>query len=523
MGFIYEETNHYGVEAIVALERYCTPSDEKTCTAATEATRICETYGIPERELLPLVRPLAAAEEYMLEHLTADRGALQFLFTPMAGNTCLAWSLVWDYIQAEGEPVYKYTGHTEQQRMLDVAAIAVQYQEGTLSVPERLDSTDQFIDYMDRSGIPAADKWRFLTLFAHLEFYEQTACRIAAEAAALLQKCMDSAETHELLAQCVKKTRENAPRLSEALPRLHQDITFIPCMMPFNSLRLITNETRITAIVGVFYWTILRLTEKYAANDEHLLGCFKTLGDKSRLDMLKLLKEQERSGQELARELGISQGTVSHHLNVLARDEFIRINKDGSRLRCSLNQAAIENMIDDIKLDDAGIMVITAAGNETSSSYMNSYGTDAPLAGDPDNSVVAAPSVYPANLSIASVEGQEIYANYVLLGDEKITYTDGQTSFLGLDSYVSLLKIYGDVSDDLTAPYDYKDGKCTVCGAADPDYRPEQPENPGQPEKPEQPANPGVKTGDSGVLLYMGLMLLALTGSAWVLRKKRAR
>ena len=425
-------------------------------------------------------------------------------------------------------------------------------------------------------------------------------------------------------------------------------------------------------------------------------------------------------------------------------------------------------LINDVynKLDDAGIMVITAAGNETSSSYMNSYGTDAPLTGDPDNSVVAAPSVYPANLSIASVEGQEVYANYVLLGDEKITYTDSQTSFLSLDSYVSLLKIYGDVSDDLAAPYDYvmvpgygadsdyegidvtgkiavvqrggtdenaepnpsagqmstftsigatpdlrikpelsavggnvyssiptvegkgdyasmsgtsmaspyvagasvlvksymaenwtgsydaasmtenlmmstaspvvdpetklpysprlqgsglidlsaatssdvvlytdadqygdtkpvlnlgddvaksgsydltfharnmgkdaarydvsviamspatctqdgsvtvtcddcgavlstetipatghdyKDGKCTVCGAADPDYRPEQPEDPGQPEKPEQPANPGVKSGDSGVLLYMGLMLLALTGSAWVLRKKRAR
>ena len=108
-------------------------------------------------------------------------------------------------------------------------------------------------------------------------------------------------------------------------------------------------------------------------------------------------------------------------------------------------------LINDVynKLDAAGIMVITAAGNETSSSYMNSYGTDAPLTGAPDNSVVAAPSVYPANLSIASVEGQEIYANYVLLGDEKITYTDSQTSFLGLDSYVSLLKVYGDVSGDL--------------------------------------------------------------------------
>ena len=59
--------------------------------------------------------------------------------------------------------------------------------------------------------------------------------------------------------------------------------------------------------------------------------------------------------------------------------------------------------------------------------------------------------------------------------------------------------------------HDYKDGKCTVCGAADPDYRPEQPEN------------PGVKTGDTGVLLYAGLMLLTLTGSAWVLGRKRTR
>ena len=299
-------------------------------------------------------------------------------------------------------------------------------------------------------------------------------------------------------------------------------------------------------------------------------------------------------------------------------------------------------LINDVynKLDDAGIMVITAAGNETSSSYMNSYGTNAPLTGDPDNSVVAAPSVYPANLSIASVEGQEVYANYVLLGDEKITATATSTTQdtvqcfvtvvpkwydgiqatqdtiqlkLGqgadLTQYLTLLDESGvvipelnpvnyasldesilsvDASGHVTAlhtgtgmvrallntgdyaliavevtcdhdhatrtetpaactqdgsvtvtcddcgavlstetipatGHDYKDGKCTVCGAADPDYRPEQPEDPGQPEKPEQPANPGVKTGDSGVLLYMGLMLLALTGSAWVLRKKRAR
>ena len=59
--------------------------------------------------------------------------------------------------------------------------------------------------------------------------------------------------------------------------------------------------------------------------------------------------------------------------------------------------------------------------------------------------------------------------------------------------------------------HDFQDGKCVNCGAADPN------------DQSEQPAKPGVKTGDSGVLLYVGLMLLTLTGSAWVLGRKRTR
>ena len=48
MGFIYQEANAYGVEALVALERHYTPTEEKYCTAVTEAVRICDTYGIPD-------------------------------------------------------------------------------------------------------------------------------------------------------------------------------------------------------------------------------------------------------------------------------------------------------------------------------------------------------------------------------------------------------------------------------------------------------------------------------------------
>lgn len=173
------------------------------------------------------------------------------------------------------------------------------------------------------------------------------------QSAALLAQVMQTPETDRLLRQCLEQTRENTPRLMSAFAQSQtlsdQSITFLPCVMSFNSMRFLTGDDHITVIAGVLYWLILRLTEKYAANDEHLLACLKTLGDKSRLDILKLLKEQDRSGQELAKELGISQGTVSHHLNVLVRDEFIRIAKDGSRLRCSLAPEAIESMVEDIR------------------------------------------------------------------------------------------------------------------------------------------------------------------------------
>lgn len=104
------------------------------------------------------------------------------------------------------------------------------------------------------------------------------------------------------------------------------------------------------------------------------------------------------------------------------------------------------------RLQDAGIMVIVAAGNETSSSASNQYGENLPLTDDPDNSIVASPSTYPANLSVASMEGDLAYRRYFLLGNEVMKYMDSQTSFLGIPEFVKLLSYLGIPMEE---PYDY--------------------------------------------------------------------
>ena len=62
--------------------------------------------------------------------------------------------------------------------------------------------------------------------------------------------------------------------------------------------------------------------------------------------------------------------------------------------------------------------------------------------------------------------------------------------------------------------HDYKDGKCTVCGETDPNYKPDEPV---------QPENPGVKTGDEAhtALWLAAASVSLLTAAALLLGKKK--
>ena len=104
------------------------------------------------------------------------------------------------------------------------------------------------------------------------------------------------------------------------------------------------------------------------------------------------------------------------------------------------------------RLNDAGIMVIVAAGNDTSSSAYNTYGENLPLTADPDNSIVSAPSTYASNLSVASVDSDNAYIRYFLLGDEEVRFTDSQSTWLGLPDFVKLNVDSGYVGAPLNHP-----------------------------------------------------------------------
>src|SRR5688572_7927692 len=77
-----------------------------------------------------------------------------------------------------------------------------------------------------------------------------------------------------------------------------------------------------------------------AANElelEPLVGLFRLLSDKTRLNILMMLTKGERNVTSLCEELGLPQPTVSHHLGLLRMSNLIGNRRNGKQVFYGLN------------------------------------------------------------------------------------------------------------------------------------------------------------------------------------------
>jgi DNA-binding transcriptional ArsR family regulator len=70
---------------------------------------------------------------------------------------------------------------------------------------------------------------------------------------------------------------------------------------------------------------------------EPLVGLFRLLSDKTRMNILMLLGRGERNVTSLCDELGLPQPTVSHHLGLLRMSNLISNRRSGKQVFYGLN------------------------------------------------------------------------------------------------------------------------------------------------------------------------------------------
>ncbi len=65
---------------------------------------------------------------------------------------------------------------------------------------------------------------------------------------------------------------------------------------------------------------------------------FKNLGNKTRFQIINLLREEPKSVTQISKELGIEQSAVSHHLRKLRRCRLINSKKQGKKRIYSVSE-----------------------------------------------------------------------------------------------------------------------------------------------------------------------------------------
>jgi biotin operon repressor len=78
---------------------------------------------------------------------------------------------------------------------------------------------------------------------------------------------------------------------------------------------------------------------------EDLVSLFKALADPTRLRLAALIVDRARCGQDVAAELGVSAGTVSHHLRVLREAGLVQETREPPYSFYQLDLAALQQAL----------------------------------------------------------------------------------------------------------------------------------------------------------------------------------
>lgn len=76
------------------------------------------------------------------------------------------------------------------------------------------------------------------------------------------------------------------------------------------------------------------------------ISVFKNLSDKTRFQILSLLKQKELYGQEIAEKVGITMATVSYHMSYLLASNLVKLEKVGQKGYYTLNRNTLRKTVE---------------------------------------------------------------------------------------------------------------------------------------------------------------------------------
>ena len=115
----------------------------------------------------------------------------------------------------------------------------------------------------------------------------------------------------------------------------------------FNQLSVGYNDNILNYSIGIYFFILGELKEQYSSYEEALLSDLKAISDNTRLNIIYNLAESPMYIQELAEKLDLTPATISHHIDILLKNQLISITMDiekSKRIYYEINKSKLKSL-----------------------------------------------------------------------------------------------------------------------------------------------------------------------------------
>ena len=207
-----------------------------------------------------------------------------------------------------------------------------------------LESLDNILKFIEEEKLGYKNKWKLMDLLINpkknisliMEYID--ANRYAYEQA--YKKIEESLD--KLMDRTIKYINSGECDIVENIA--NNNFTIVPTLAFGISIIILKDKL----FMGVLTEDAFKERTKSLGNKGDLILKLKSLSDKSKIEIISLLKMEPKYSLEIAESLKLTPATVSYHMSALLETGLVGVEKKKGKVYYNLNKLAIQKFIDDL-------------------------------------------------------------------------------------------------------------------------------------------------------------------------------
>lgn len=211
---------------------------------------------------------------------------------------------------------------------------------------------ENFVQFVSQVDISPETKWNYIEIFNNPQKYFCELANIIFMNEEAYNDAYGEIEEYinRLMADFEKNAEENIDSVQKNIGLVidrEKLIDLYPQIARNRELSYMEYDEKDINILylGILVPVFVNLKKSDLEDEKYLFALAKNLGDKSKFEILTLLKNKEMYGQQIAEALNLTTATISYHMNDLVVCNFVKVYRIDTKIYYSLNKEEIKKFI----------------------------------------------------------------------------------------------------------------------------------------------------------------------------------